>query len=45
VRYAKELGHKSIAKKLQKTLDEEYAADENLNDMAEDRLNEKAIDS
>lgn len=43
VRYAKELGHKAIANKLQKTLDEEYHADETLNDMAEDRLNKKAI--
>ncbi|KJJ37260.1 YciE/YciF ferroxidase family protein, partial [Aequorivita vladivostokensis] len=42
VRYAKELGHDSIAKKLQKTLDEEYQADETLNDLAEDRLNRKA---
>lgn len=43
VRYAKELGHDKIAKKLQETLDEEYAADDKLTDMAEDRLNEKAI--
>lgn len=42
VRYAKELGHKEIAKKLQKTLDEEYNADKNLNDLAEKRLNDKA---
>lgn len=42
VRYAKELGHKEIAKKLQKTLDEEYNADKTLNDLAEKRLNEKA---
>lgn len=42
VRYAKELGHDAIAKKLQTTLDEEYGADEKLNDMAEDRLNKKA---
>ena len=42
VRYAKELGHKEIAKKLQQTLDEEYKADEKLNTMAEGRLNEKA---
>ncbi len=42
VRYAKELGHTEIAKKLQKTLDEEYNADEKLNDLAEDRLNRKA---
>ncbi|KXO01240.1 hypothetical protein LS48_01895 [Aequorivita aquimaris] len=42
VRYAKELGHKDIAKKLQKTLDEEYNADKKLNDLAEKRLNDKA---
>ncbi len=43
VRYAKELGHTAIAKKLQKTLDEEHSADEKLNKMAEKRLNKKAI--
>ena len=43
VRYAKELGHKDIAKKLQMTLDEEYNADKTLNDLAEKRLNRKAI--
>jgi ferritin-like metal-binding protein YciE len=42
IRYAKELGHTAIAKKLQKTLDEEYNTDETLNDLAEDRLNAKA---
>lgn len=42
VRYAKELGHDKIVTILQATLDEEYAADDNLNDMAEDRLNKKA---
>ncbi|TDU40449.1 ferritin-like metal-binding protein YciE [Gelidibacter sediminis] len=42
VRYAKELGHKSVATKLQKTLDEEYSADEKLDKMAEQRLNKKA---
>jgi ferritin-like metal-binding protein YciE len=42
VRYAKELGHDDIAKKLQKTLDEEYKTDENLTKMAEGRLNKKA---
>lgn len=42
VRYAKELGHKNIAAKLQKTLDEEYNADKKLNDLAEGRLNKKA---
>lgn len=43
VRYAKELGHDDVAAKLQKTLDEEYAADEKLNKLAENRLNEKAM--
>jgi ferritin-like metal-binding protein YciE len=43
VRYAKELGHTKIAAKLQKTLDEEHKADATLNDMAEKRLNVKAI--
>lgn len=42
IRYAKELGHKDIAKKLTKTLDEEYKTDENLTKMAESRLNRKA---
>ncbi|TVZ51981.1 ferritin-like domain-containing protein [Dokdonia sp. Hel_I_53] len=42
IRYAKELGHDDIASKLQKTLDEEYGADNKLTDMAEDRLNRKA---
>jgi ferritin-like metal-binding protein YciE len=42
VRYAKELGHDDIAKTLKSTLDEEYNADDKLNDMAEDRLNRKA---
>ena len=43
VRYAKELGHTSIAAKLKETLDEEYGADDKLNKMAEGRLNKKAI--
>lgn len=43
VRFAKELGHKDIAKKLQETLDEEYDADKKLNRLAEDRLNAEAI--
>ena len=43
VRYAKELGHKEIASKLKKTLDEEYHADDLLTELAEDRLNEKAM--
>ena len=42
VRYAKELGHKDIAAKLQKTLDEEYNADNSLDKLAEGRLNKKA---
>lgn len=44
IRYAKELGHEKIAKKLAKTLEDEYKTDENLNKMAEGRLNRKAID-
>ena len=43
VRYAKELGHDDIASKLQKTLDEEYDADNKLDKLAENRLNKKAI--
>ena len=43
VRYAKELGHSEIAEKLKMTLDEEYNADKTLNDLAENRLNQKAI--
>ena len=43
VRFAKELGHKDIAKKLQQTLDEEYDADNALDKLAEGRLNEEAI--
>lgn len=43
VRYAKELGHDDVADKLQETLDEEYAADEKLNKLAEGRLNREAI--
>lgn len=42
VRYAKELGHKDIAKKLQQTLDEEYKTDTDLTKMAESRLNREA---
>ncbi len=42
VRYAKELGHDDIAAKLQKTLDEEYDADNKLDNLAENRLNKKA---
>lgn len=43
VRYAKELGHNDIAAKLQKTLNEEYNADNKLDEIAEKRLNRKAI--
>ena len=43
VRYAKELGHDNIAKILKSTLDEEYDADDKLTEMAEGRLNRKAI--
>lgn len=43
VRFAKELGHKEIAKKLQTTLDEEYNADNKLDKLAEGRLNKKAL--
>jgi ferritin-like metal-binding protein YciE len=43
VRFAKELGHDDIAKTLQKTLDEEYDADNALDKLAENRLNKKAI--
>ncbi|MEJ1222537.1 YciE/YciF ferroxidase family protein [Sediminicola sp. 1XM1-17] len=43
VRYAKELGHKDIAKILQTTLDEEYSADEKLDKLAEGRLNKEAM--
>ncbi|WP_419213815.1 ferritin-like domain-containing protein [Maribacter sp. X9] len=43
VRYAKELGHKNIAAKLQETLDEEYNADNKLDKLAQGRLNKEAI--
>ncbi|WP_228852060.1 YciE/YciF ferroxidase family protein [Aegicerativicinus sediminis] len=43
IRYAKELGHNVIAEELQKSLDQEYKADKHMNDMAEDRLNRRAI--
>lgn len=42
VRFAKQLGHTSIAEKLQKTLDEEYSADEELDRIAETKINEEA---
>ena len=43
VRFAKELGYDKIAQKLQKTLDEEYDADNKLDKLAEGRLNKKAV--
>ncbi len=43
MRYAKELGHKKIAEELQKTLDEEYNADNKLDKLAEGRLNKESI--
>jgi len=42
VRFAEELGHKQIAKKLQTSLDEEYNADKILTKLAEKRLNKEA---
>ena len=41
--FAKQLGHADIAKKLKKTLDEEYGANDKLTKLAESRLNEEAI--
>jgi ferritin-like metal-binding protein YciE len=43
VRFAKELGHRDIAKNLQDILDEEYEANSKLGRIAENRLNKKAI--
>jgi ferritin-like metal-binding protein YciE len=43
VRYAKELGYNDIAAKLQETLDEEYGANNKLNELAENKLNKKAV--
>lgn len=42
VRFAKELGHDDIAAELQKTLDQEYEADQKLDNLAEGRLNARA---
>ena len=42
VRFAKELGHTEIAETLQTTLDEEYNADNEMDKLAEGRLNKKA---
>lgn len=43
VRYAQELGHKKIVTILKKTLKEEYGADDKLTEIAEGRINAKAI--
>lgn len=42
VRFAKQLGHTEAANTLQQTLDEEYSADEKLDKLAENRINEEA---
>ena len=42
VRFAKELGHNGIAEKLQKTLDQEYNADQKLDNLAMSRINAEA---
>lgn len=42
VKFAKQLNHPGIAEKLQKTLDQEYSADQKLDDLAENRINEEA---
>lgn len=42
VRFAEELGLDDVAKELQKTLDEEYHADNLLTKLAETRINKKA---
>ena len=43
VRFAKELGYKSIAEKLQETLDQEYNADQHMDNLAQNRLNKEAM--
>lgn len=43
VRFAKELGMNDIAKQLQKTLDQEYNADQHMDNLAQNRLNKEAI--
>lgn len=42
VAFAKELGHREVAKALQETLDEEGEADEALTEIAESRVNARA---
>ena len=43
VRYARELNHEEIASQLQAILDQEYHADQLLDDLAEGRINKMAI--
>ncbi|WP_339709171.1 ferritin-like domain-containing protein [uncultured Kriegella sp.] len=43
IRYARELGYRAIANKLQDSLNEEYDADNIMGKLAEVRLNKKAI--
>ena len=43
VRFAKELGYNSIAKKLQQSLNQEYNADQHMDELAKGRLNKKAM--
>lgn len=45
VRYAKELGLREIAEKLQETLNEEYDANNTLDEIAENRINRKAFNN
>jgi len=45
VRYAKELGLRQIAAKLQEILNEEYDNNNALNEIAENRVNRKALDN
>ena len=42
VRFATELGYDDIAQQLQTTLNEEYKADQHMDDLAQGRLNRKA---
>lgn len=42
-KYAKQLGHKKIAETLQNILDQEYNADNNLDKLAERRINAEAM--
>lgn len=44
VRFAKQLGHKEIADRLQEILDQEYDADDELDRLAEGHINEEAME-